>query len=297
MAILLLGKTGQVGLQLQRSLALLGQVIALDRSEADLSDPSHLMAILARHQPSVIVNAAAYTAVDQAESDTVTAHNTNALSVAVLAEYAARHKILLVHYSTDYVFDGNKSSPYVETDPSNPLNVYGQSKLAGEQAIAASGCPALVFRTSWVVSALGNNFLSTILRLAKERDQLRVVSDQIGAPTSAELIADATALAIHSWRQERLACGLYHLTAAGSTSWHGLAEHTVWRLQSEGLSLALKSENIVAIPTSEYPTAAKRPLNSVLSSDKLCQALGIHLPDWSFHVDRAIDQLALFHKE
>ncbi|WP_353173226.1 dTDP-4-dehydrorhamnose reductase [Paracandidimonas soli] len=292
MPILLLGKTGQVGLQLQRSLALLGQVIALDRSEADLSQPDSLMAILARHKPSIIVNAAAYTAVDRAESDSATAHDVNARSVGVLAQYAARHGILLVHYSTDYVFDGSKSSPYVETDPTNPLNVYGQTKLAGEQAIADSGCQSLVLRTSWVVSSLGNNFLTTILRLAQEREHLRVVSDQFGAPTSAELIADASALAIHAWQQQRLACGLYHLTASGCTSWHGLAEHTVWRLQSEGVKLVLKSENIEPIATSEYPTAAKRPLNSILSSDKLSQALGLHLPDWSFHVDRAIDQLA-----
>lgn len=293
MKILLLGKSGQVGLQLQRSLALLGPVTALDRSEADLARPDSLAQVLEQHKPGIIVNAAAYTAVDRAETDSAIAHQVNARSVALLAEHAASHQCLLVHYSTDYVFDGTKSGAYLETDATKPLNVYGQSKLAGEQAIAASGCQSLVFRTSWVVSSLGNNFLRTIVRLAQERDQLRVVSDQHGAPTSAELIADATALAVHAWKQQRLTSGLYHLTASGSTSWHGLAQHTVRHLQSAGMTLKLKAEDIHAISTSEYPTAASRPANSVLSSQKLCDALGLYLPDWSVHVDRAIEQLAL----
>ena len=290
---MLLGKNGQVGHELQRTLLPLGQVIALGREEADLSSLMQLQGVLAQHTPDIIVNAAAYTAVDKAESDEATAFRINAEAVGLMAEYARQSGALLVHYSTDYVFDGDKPAPYVETDATNPQSAYGRSKRAGEQAIERSGCRALIFRTSWVFSAHGGNFIKTILRLAKERENLNVVADQIGAPTSVELIADITALSIAACRWDILPCGLYHLTASGATSWHGLACHVVDRAIQNGVVLKLDASHIHPIPTEGYPLPARRPQNSRLDTRALTSALGLKLPDWACHVNRTADQLTL----
>jgi dTDP-4-dehydrorhamnose reductase len=291
MRIVLLGKNGQVGHELQRALLPLGHVAAFGREECDLADPSVLASTLRHARPQVVVNAAAYTAVDKAESERGAARRINADAVAEIAKFARETGALLVHYSTDYVFDGQKDGPYIEGDAPNPRNAYGATKLAGEAAIMASGCDALIFRTSWVFSAHGGNFLKTMLRLARDRDTLNVVADQHGTPTSAELIADVTLLAIAALRQGRLENGIYHLTANGSTSWHDFAKYIVGRARANGAALRLNPDNIRAIGTADYPTAAQRPKNSTLSSAALKLALGVELPDWSSHTDRAIDQL------
>lgn len=292
MKILLLGKDGQVGHELQRTLLPLGEVIALGRQDANLEDRTSVERALNLHAPGIIVNAAAYTAVDRAETEEATARSINADAVALLADYAGRTKALLVHYSTDYVYDGKKDGPYVETDHTGPQSAYGRTKLEGEQAIERSGCDALVFRTSWVFSAHGGNFIKTIMRLAKERDNLGIVADQIGAPTSAELLADVTALAIAAHKQHTpINPGVYHLAASGETSWHGLATHIVERLEKTGVDLALRASNIRAIATSEYPLPAARPKNSRLDTRKLSDALGLEIPHWTIYADRTIDQL------
>ncbi len=286
MRLLLLGKNGQVGWELQRSLAPLGEVMALGREEADLADAASLRAAVATAAPDVIVNAAAYTAVDKAESEPERADRINHRAVAELAALAAARDALLVHYSTDYVFDGRKVGPYIESDPTGPLGVYGQTKLAGEAAVTASGARALVFRTSWVHAGRGGNFIRTMLRLAGERDSLRVVADQIGAPTSAALIADITAQAIGA----ALAPGVYHLTAAGETSWHGLAQFVIAEALAAGVPLRARPETVTAITTAEYPTPAARPANSRLDTAKLRRALGIALPDWREGARRSVLQ-------
>lgn len=291
MKILLLGKNGQVGRELQRTLLPLGEVVALGRRDADLENLSALGDLLDAHSPDIIVNAAAYTAVDKAEGDASTARRINAEAVGVMASHAHRVGALLVHYSTDYVFDGEKPGAYLESDATNPQSVYGSTKRAGEEAILQSGCAALIFRTSWVFSAHGGNFIKTILRLAKERENLNVVNDQYGAPTSAELIADVTALALAGHRGRALANGIYHLTASGVTSWHGLACHAVERMRAHGAALKLDAGQIYAIPTEAYPLPARRPKNSRMDTAALSGALGLHLPDWRIHVDRLIDQL------
>lgn len=293
MKILLLGKNGQVGHELQRTLLPLGRVVALGRQDTDLEDLAGFERTLNDHSPDIIVNATAYTTVDKAEGDEVTARIVNADAVKVMAEYAQRTNTLLVHYSTDYVYDGEKNEPYTEADTANPQSAYGRTKLAGERAITHSGCKALVFRTSWVFSAHGNNFIKTIMRLAKERDNLGIVADQIGAPTSAELIADVTALAIAGYKKGIVSNGTYNLTASGETSWHGLARHAVNRLQSNGIALKLTVDQVRPITTEEYPLPAKRPKNSRLDTGKLSTALGLQLPQWTIHVDRAIDQLTI----
>lgn len=291
MRIVLLGKNGQVGHELQRTLLPLGSVSAFDREECDLANPALLASTLRQAAPEVIVNAAAYTAVDKAQSDQDAARRVNTDAVAELAEIARDTGALLVHYSTDYVFDGESVQPYVEDDPTNPQNVYGATKLAGEAAIIASGCKALIFRTSWVYSSHGGNFLKTMLRLAKDRDSLNVVADQQGTPTSAELIADLTLLAIAAHRHGDLATGVYHMTASGSTSWHAFAQHIIGRARDNGAALKLAPDHIQAIRTDQYPTAAQRPKHSTLNTAKLRRALGVTLPDWTVHADRAIDQL------
>lgn len=295
MKILLLGKDGQVGRELQRTLLPFGEVLAFNRNQADLENLTELDQLLRAQTPDLIVNAAAYTAVDKAESDQAAAFRINAEAVAVIAEYAFQNNVLFVHYSTDYVFDGQKSGAYVETDSPHPLGVYGLSKRMGEEAIAKSQCSALIFRTSWVFSAHGNNFIKTILRLAKEKNSLNIVADQFGAPTSAELIADVTALAIAGYRSGNIDRGIYHLTAQGSTHWYGLACHIVDRAIANGVSLQLDSSRIRAITSEEYPVPAKRPRNSRLDSRLLSSKLGLQLPDWTVHVDRTIDQLMLSH--
>ncbi len=289
-AILLFGGNGQIGWELRRTLAPLGAVQALDRADVDLADADALRRSVRAAAPSLIVNAAAYTAVDRAEKDAELAEAVNGQAPAILAEEARRLNVGLVHYSTDYVFDGAAPRPYREDDEPAPVSAYGRSKLAGEQAVAASGCAHLILRTSWVYSLRGANFLLTVRRLAGELDELRIVDDQRGAPTWARMIAEATAAT--------LACcgvpadtgvlaergGLYHLTASGGTSWHGFAEAIVDWLRITGQPV--RCRRVRAIPTADYPTPAKRPANSLLDDTKLREAFGLVLPDWR-------DQLSL----
>jgi dTDP-4-dehydrorhamnose reductase len=291
MTILLLGKNGQLGRGLQRTLLPLGAVTAFARDDFDLEQPGDIAPRLAALRPDVIVNAAAYTQVDLAEANPDIAFTVNHRAVEALADHAREHDALLVHYSTDYVFDGEKHAPYEDQDETHPLNVYGQSKRAGELAIAASGCKYLLFRTSWVVSADGSNFVKTILRLAGERPNLRIVADQFGAPTAVELISDVTALAIAAHRRGALASGIYHLTASGRTSWQGLARHVVQRAIELGFKSQAGVDDIAPITTADYPRPAARPHNSSLNTDALTSVLGITLPDWTVHVDRVLDQL------
>ena len=278
MKILLFGKDGQVGWELQRTLLPLGRVAAFGHGELDLADAAAVRRKLDEVRPDVIVNAAAYTAVDKAECELELAGAVNAAAPALLAQAAAQRGALLIHYSTDYVYDGAKAAPYVETDPTGPLGAYGRSKLAGEEGIRAAGCDHLIFRTSWVYSARGANFLRTILRVAAEREELRVVADQIGAPTWARLIAEATAHALRQAMQERsggkFASGVFHLAAAGETSWHGFASAIV---AGRG---GLRVKAVTPITTAEYPLPAPRPANSRLDTGAFRARFGLALPDW-----------------
>lgn len=295
MKILLLGKGGQVGWELQRSLAPLGEIVAMGTAEADFERPEELRDLVKRIAPDAVVNAAAYTAVDKAESESEKAYRINAEAVGVLAEEAARTGAWLIHYSTDYVFDGEKPEPYREDDVTNPLSVYGKSKLAGEELIRRSGAKHLIFRTSWVFAAKGGNFAKTMLRLAREKDELRVVADQYGAPTSAELIADVTALALYRLSSGE-GCdmgGTYHLAAGGDTSWHGYARYVLELAQARGVDLKVKPEQLQAIPASAYPVPAPRPQNSRMNTSRLCDAFGLHLPEWQRHVRRMIEEITL----
>ena len=293
MKILVTGKNGQVGFELSRSLAVLGDVRAVDIADCDLSDSAAIRNLVQGYHPDVIVNPAAYTAVDKAESDRLMAEAINTTAPAVFAEEAQRIGALLVHFSTDYVFDGQKVGAYTEEDVPNPQSVYGASKLAGERAVQA-GCERhLILRTSWVVGAHGANFAKTMLRLATEREALSVVADQFGAPTSAALLADVTA---HLIRQASLSAqgmpyGLYHAVAGGVTSWHGYACHVIERARAAGKSIRLAPDAIKAITTAEYPTPAKRPANSRMETSKLCQTFGLHLPHWQAGVDHILDQI------
>ena len=289
MKMLLLGAHGQVGWELQRALAPLGELITLGRHQGgDLSQPEALAAAVRAVQPAVIVNAAAHTAVDRAEGEAELAHRINAASPGVLAREAQALGAWLVHYSTDYVFDGSGDLPRHEDAATGPLSVYGHSKLAGERLIQASGCRHLILRTSWVYAARGGNFAKTMLRLAAEREQLQVVDDQIGAPTGAELIADVSAQALRqAWQQPALS-GLYHLAAGGHTSWHGYAQHVIEWAREHGQPLKLATDRLLPIPSSAYPTPARRPLNSRLDTRRLQQAFGLHLPDWRAGVERML---------
>lgn len=294
MKILLLGKSGQVGWELQRSLAPLGELIALDRHQADglcgdLSDVDALRATIRQVKPDIIVNAAAYTAVDKAESEAELADLVNGRASQVMAEEAATLGAWLIHYSTDYVFSGQGSTPWQEADAVAPVNHYGASKLAGEQAITQSGCKHLIFRTSWVYGSRGNNFAKTMLRLAKERETLGVIADQIGAPTGADLIADVTALAIQQVLQRPDLSGLYHLAASGEVSWYGYASHVISFAKANGEQLAVTAVN--PIETTAYPTPARRPLNSRLNTQKLRENFSIHLPDWQSGVTRMLREV------
>ncbi len=291
MTVLLLGKNGQLGRGLQRTLLSFGNLVAVARDELDLDKPEAIAERLDAVRPDIIVNAAAYTQVDLAETNADAAFRANHQAVKMLADYARGSDALLVHYSTDYVFDGRQETPYRESDETHPLNVYGLSKRAGELAIAESGCRHLLFRTSWVVSADGTNFVKTILRLARERPNLRIVADQFGAPTAVELLADVTALGIAAHRHGWISDGTYHLTASGRTSWHGLARHIVQRAIEIGFVSAVAPADIEAITTEEFPRPAARPRNSSLNTDALSSALGLTLPEWTVHVDRVLDQL------
>jgi dTDP-4-dehydrorhamnose reductase len=276
MKILITGGSGQVGFELVRHFCLHGKVLAPDRRALDLSDARAVDTWLTEHQPDLILNAAAYTAVDKAESEPELANRLNAELPAQLAAYAASRNILLVHYSSDYVYPGTDTQPWQENSPTGPLSVYGQTKLAGDQAVVGSGCAHLIFRTSWVYSARGNNFMKTMLRLARERTTLNVVADQIGAPTPARLIALVTVMAV----ERDIASGIYHLAPRGETSWHGFAQAIFSLAREAGETLALAPEGTHPIPTSDYPTPAQRPLNSRLDLQKLERALGTALPDW-----------------
>jgi dTDP-4-dehydrorhamnose reductase len=288
---LLFGADGQVGWELQRAFASLGEVRPLTQAELDLTDVAGLRTAIRDTKPTVILNAAAYTAVDKAESEPGLARAVNATAPAIMAEEAKSLGAWLVHYSTDYVFDGAKAGAYTENDAANPLGVYGRTKHEGEQAIAASGANHLTLRTSWVFGPHGGNFLKTMLRLAREREELSVVADQVGAPTSAELLADVTAHAVRAAFAGRLDSGLHHLAAAGETSWHGYADFVVAEARRAGADLKLSPERIKAIPTEQYPLPAARPKNSRLDCTRICQALDLDLPDWRWHIRRTLKEL------
>jgi dTDP-4-dehydrorhamnose reductase len=285
--ILLTGREGQLGWELERALTPLGEVIACDRSGLDLAVPDRIASVVREARPQVIVNAAAYTAVDKAESEPGLAHAVNARAPGILAEEAKRANALLIHYSTDYVFDGAKETSYVEDDQPNPLNAYGRSKLAGEQAIRSIDGGYLILRTSWVYAARGRNFLLNIRRLLREKDELRVVDDQIGAPTSAQALATATATLLRAHGIETLgeARGIYHATSAGHTSWHGFASE-IARLER-----APRPARLVPIPSSEYPLPACRPKNSRLSGEKLRRRFGVVLPSWQACLEACHNEL------
>jgi len=295
--ILLLGKNGQVGWELQRSLAPLGEVLALDRHSTDycgdLSNLEELANTVLSYKPDFIVNAAAHTAVDKAESEPESARLLNAEAPEVLAKVAAQVGAWLVHYSTDYVFDGSGTHARQEGEGTGPLSVYGQTKLDGEKAIVTSGCKYLIFRTSWVYAARGGNFVKTMLRLAQERDKLTVINDQCGAPTGADLIADVTAHAIRRVlnTQNLSFSGVYHLVASGETTWHKYACHVIEKAQAMKPAQPWTVNEIVAVPASTFPTPAKRPLNSRLCNEKLQQTFGLMLPPWRQGVDRMLAEI------
>ena len=295
MKILLFGKNGQVGWELNRSLQPLGEVVALGRREADFSDPGSLRDILQSTRPDVIVNAVAYTAVDKAEDEEDLADLVNSVAPGIIAEEALKNDALLIHYSTDYVFDGTKTSTYNEADEPNPLNAYGRTKLAGERAIMSSGCDFLILRTSWVYASRGNNFLLTILKLAGERNELSIVADQTGSPTSARSIADATALCIHQAherrRSEDFSSGLYHLTSSNCTSWHGFSEEII-KIARCMPGIELKVKTIKKIPSDQYPTPAKRPMYSCCSNAKIEKTFNIRLPDWKQSLRLCMEELS-----
>ncbi|BEV13674.1 dTDP-4-dehydrorhamnose reductase [Herbaspirillum sp. DW155] len=297
MKIMLTGINGQVGGELTRSLAGLGEVVAFDRQTLDLGDAARLRSVIRQLRPQLIVNPAAYTAVDRAQSEPDLARAINADAPAIMAEEAQKLGAALIHYSTDYVFDGSKEGAYSETDVTNPQSVYGQTKLAGEQAVAALCDAHWIWRTSWVYGVHGGNFLKTMLRLAAERPSLRVVADQFGAPTFARAIADATRDALRARGADNLAdavrgsAGIYHFSAGGRTSWHGYAQHVIMRAEQAGQVLQVKAADIEAIPASAYPVPAPRPANSSLSVDKFVRTFGLPVAQWQDDVDRCLVEL------
>jgi len=296
MKILLLGMNGQVGWELQRSLAPLGELVALDFDSpgplsADFSRPESLAATVRAVAPRIIVNAAAHTAVDKAESEPELARTINSTAPGVLAREAAACGAWFVHYSTDYVFDGSGSTPWVEDSPTGPLSVYGRTKLEGEQLIRASGCRHLILRTSWVYAARGGNFAKTMLKLAMERDKLSVIDDQIGAPTGADLLADVTAHALRSALQTPEVSGTYHAVAAGETSWHGYAQHVIEFARAAAQPIKVAPDAVEPVPTAAFPTPARRPNNSRLNAKKLRDTFGLQLPPWRVGVDRMLREI------
>ena len=290
MKLLLLGKNGQVGWELQRSLAPLGDVVALDRQMVggDIADLDCLAQMIRAMAPDVIVNAAAHTAVDKAESEPELATRLNAEAPEIMAQEALSLGALLVHYSTDYVFDGGGSHPHKEGDATAPLSVYGKTKLEGEKRIAATGCRHLIFRTSWVYAARGSNFIKTILKLAQEQEELSVINDQWGAPTGADLIADITSHAIRHVVANKQDMSLYHLSAGGETNWHSYAIYVIQQARSMRPDIAWVTKNIDSVTTSTKSACARRPLNSKLDTGKLQSAMHLHLPMWNFGVDRML---------
>lgn len=289
--ILITGKNGQVGWELQRSLASFGQIVAMDSNDMDLADSDSIHRTIRNIRPDIIINPAAYTAVDKAESEPELANAVNGVAPGILADEAQKLGAVMIHYSTDYVFDGSKPAPYTENDVPNPQSVYGRTKLAGEQAVRMSGCKHIILRTSWVYGVHGGNFVKTILRLAKDRSELRIVADQFGAPTWARDLAQATASALTHWQKIDLDMnlgGLYHLTAAGRTNWHQYAEEIVLMARKYDSSLAAKPLDIRAITTQEYPLPATRPVNSVLANDKIRETFGIMLPAWQHSLAKCV---------
>ena len=298
--ILLVGKNGQVGWELQRTLATLGDVVAVDRQGMDLANPDSIRNAIRIIRPDLIVNAAAYTAVDKAESEPDLAMAINGIAPGIMAAEAKRLGAAMIHYSTDYVFDGTKTSPYTEEDEPNPLNVYGKTKLAGEQAVQAVGIPHLIFRTSWVYGLRGNNFLRTVLRLAKERSELKIVDDQIGAPTWSRMIAEATGQILAQCKLDlREVGGVYNLTATGRTSWYGFAKAILELMSLQGAHSSLITHHplpkLIPIATDEYPLPALRPSYSVLSPDKLNQIFGVTLPAWDSSLMLCLDEYNIRH--
>ena len=295
MNILLLGKNGQVGWELQRSLALLGQVTALDFDSSehcgDFSQPDKVADTVRALRPQVIVNAAAHTGVDKAESEPDLAQLLNATTPGVLAQEAAKTGALLVHYSTDYVFDGSGSRPWTESDAPAPLSVYGRTKWEGEQLIQQSGAQHLILRTSWVYAARGGNFAKTMLRLAQERERLTVIDDQWGAPTGADLLADVTAHAIRHLQARPQDAGLYHVAAGGETNWNLYAKHVLAQAQQAQPAIKIKAIEVAPVPTSDFPTAAVRPYNSRLDTRKLQTTFGLSLPPWQQGVARMVAEI------
>jgi dTDP-4-dehydrorhamnose reductase len=294
--ILLLGKGGQIGWELQRALAPLGEIVAPARDAVaprtgDLAQLDDLCKTVRTVAPDVIVNAAAYTAVDKAESEPELAGVVNAIAPGVIAREAAALGARLVHFSTDYVFDGSGDLPWAEHSPTGPLNVYGRSKLEGEELIRASACKHIILRTSWVYAARGNNFAKTMLRLAAERDSLAVIDDQVGAPTGAELLADVTAHVLRALRSKLELCGTYHVAAAGETTWHGYARHVIDFARAAGQPIKVAPDAVRPVPTSAYPTPARRPGNSRMDTTRIRQAFNLTLPHWTVGMDRTLTEL------
>ena len=293
MKILLLGQTGQVGFELKRVFAPVGEITAPTRDQLDLLNEEAVQRYLTEHQPALILNAAAYTAVDKAEEEPLVASRLNGGLPGQLAEYAQQHKAALIHYSSDYVYPGSGTEPFDEQTDTGPLSVYGKTKLDGDNAISVSGCQHWIFRTSWVYSARGHNFMKTMLRLGKDKTELKVVADQIGSPTPARLIAQVSLLAY----VRNIEPGTYHLAPQGETSWQGFAQNIFEQCANRGSKLAITPEAVIPIPTKDYPTPAQRPLNSRLSLQKLERALGATMPEWDDQLAQTLDEYLEYQEQ
>ena len=295
MKILLFGKNGQVGWELQRSLSSVGELVALDTDDqtpcGDFTRLEDIIQTIHSVSPDIIVNAAAYTAVDKAESESALAHTINTQAPKILAQESLKIGAWLVHYSTDYVFDGNGTKPWKETDPTAPINIYGSTKLEGEKAVINSGCKHLIFRTSWIYSVRGENFIKTMIRLAQSRDHLSVIDDQIGAPTGAELLADVTAHSICTALRQPQVSGLYHLAAKGEISWYGYANFVLDKARQSGIKLQVQAENIRPVTTDVFPQTARRPGNSRLNTKKIEHTFDLTLPLWQTGVTRMLTEI------